>query len=115
MTTLRIVSLLATLACGSVVIALEPVSVVLEQPHAPVEIFSYITEYRTTPEAPKEGIWHDVAWGNSSDRKIVAIKVGLVSLGPLLASGLENHRTTVCLSGQTTAPLKTFTDLPDCI
>lgn len=76
---IQLICIIIVCVLGSSVFAIEPISKVIEQPNAPIKIFSYDAKYDKGTKYTREGIKHAVEYQNVSGRKIVAVQVGLVS------------------------------------
>ena len=59
--------------------AIERLNKVIDQPNAPLKITSYRARYIMAGQYTSERIEHLVEYRNVSERKIVAVKIGLVS------------------------------------
>jgi len=75
----QIAVVVAFLSVGAGSRALAPVTQVIAQPDAPIRITSYSAAYQEGGRYATEGIHHNVAYDSATDRKIVAVQIGLVS------------------------------------
>jgi hypothetical protein len=66
------------LLCSIMVAAQDKVSKIIDQPTAPLKILSYQANYQERSSYRSEGIRHVLEYQNVSDRKIVAVQIGLV-------------------------------------
>ncbi len=52
---------------------------IISQPDSPVKILSYEAQYQAGNSYSQEGVYHKVKYQNMTNRKIVAVQIGLVS------------------------------------
>ncbi|MBI4738254.1 hypothetical protein HY772_01610, partial [Candidatus Woesearchaeota archaeon] len=74
-----IMSVVIILLLVAEVSAIEPVSNIIEQTNAPIQVMSYYSLYRERAKYTTEGIHHTVEYKNVTDKTIVAVSIGLVS------------------------------------
>ncbi|MGB2868322.1 MAG: hypothetical protein WBD36_07725 [Bacteroidota bacterium] len=71
--------ILLTLASLSVQTPAQPSAKIIGQPDAPLKISSYRATYVAGDEYLSEGIYHILEYKNVSQRRIIALQIGLVS------------------------------------
>lgn len=57
----------------------DEVAIIVDQPNSPIKITRYNAEYRSGTGGTNKGINHQIRYINSSERKVMAVQVGLVS------------------------------------
>ena len=75
----KIAVLLVFLIATTRVWAIEPMAKIITQKNAPLIITSYSATYHEKDRFTPEGIHHEVEYKSATNRKIVAVQIGLVS------------------------------------